>query len=66
MFIFFLISGEVSLLTVGVKIDLESSICVTPSGHLILSLIDAHYKGLGLEGKVSFFACNSHARYGKF
>ncbi|XP_012230065.1 ribonuclease P protein subunit p40-like isoform X1 [Linepithema humile] len=59
----FVKKGEVNLLTVGVKIDLESSICLTPSGHLVLSLIDAHYQALGLEGRVSFFASKSRTRY---
>lgn len=62
----FNILGEVSLLTIGNKIDLQNSICVTPTGYLLLSLVTEDYQGLGLEGKASSFACKPHTRYGKW
>lgn len=59
----FVKKGEVSLLTIGNKIDLQNSICVTPTGYLLLSLVTEDYQGLGLEGKASSFACKPHTRY---
>lgn len=61
----FQILGEVSLLTIETKIDLQNSICVTPTGYLLLSLVTEDYQALGLEGKASSFDCKPHTRYGK-
>ncbi|KAG5330524.1 RPP40 protein, partial [Acromyrmex charruanus] len=55
--------GEINLITLENKIDLENSICVTPTGYLILSLLTDDYQALGLEGKPSVFSHKSHTRY---
>lgn len=60
------ISGEISLLTIENKIDLQNSICVTPTGYLVLSLLADDYETLGLEGKPSAFSHKPHTRYSKF
>ncbi|XP_020300554.1 ribonuclease P protein subunit p40-like isoform X2 [Pseudomyrmex gracilis] len=59
----FVKNGEVSILTIDNKIDLQNSICVTPSGHLVLSLLTEDYQALGLEGKPSCFDYKPHTRY---
>ncbi|XP_018362824.1 PREDICTED: ribonuclease P protein subunit p40-like [Trachymyrmex cornetzi] len=59
----FVKKGEINLLTLENKIDLENSICVTPTGYLILSLLTDDYQALGLEGKPSAFSHKSHTRY---
>ncbi|XP_050446079.1 ribonuclease P protein subunit p40-like isoform X1 [Cataglyphis hispanica] len=59
----FIKKGEVSLLTIENKIDLQNSICVTPTGYLLLSLVTEDYQALGLEGKPSFFDRKPHTRY---
>lgn len=58
--------GELTLLTIRNNIDLDSAVAITPSGHLILSLLIEDFQKLGLEGKVSFFDHKVHTRYGKF
>jgi len=58
----FQISGEINLVTIENKIDLQNSICVTPTGYLILSLLTDDYQMLGLEGKLSVF---NRTRYSK-
>lgn len=62
----FHILGQLTLLTIGNRIDLENSISITPTGHLIISLITEDYQAFGLEGKVSSFDRKPHTRYGKF
>ncbi|KZC05069.1 Ribonuclease P protein subunit p40 [Dufourea novaeangliae] len=62
----FVKKGELSLLTIGNKIDVDNSIAITPTGHLILSLLTEDFQTLGLEGKASFFDRKVHTRYGKF
>nr|XP_003706864.1 PREDICTED: ribonuclease P protein subunit p40-like isoform X1 [Megachile rotundata] len=59
----FVKKGELSLLTIGNKIDLDNLIVITPTGHLILSLLTEDFQKLGLEGKVSFFDRKVHTRY---
>ncbi|KAM0731745.1 Ribonuclease P protein subunit p40 [Formica fusca] len=59
----FIKKGEVSLLTIENKIDLQNSICVTPTGYLLLSLVTEDYQALGLEGKASSFDRKPHIRY---
>lgn len=61
----FVKKGELSLLTIGNKIDLDNLIVITPTGQLILSLLTEDFQKLGLEGKVSFFDRKVHTRYGK-
>ncbi|CAK9802732.1 Ribonuclease P protein subunit p40 [Anthophora quadrimaculata] len=58
----FVKKGELTLLSIGNKIDLNNSVAITPSGHLILSLLTEDYQKLGLEGKVSFFDRKVHTR----
>ena len=55
-----------TLLTIENKIDTDNSVAITPTGHLILSLLTEDYQKLGLEGKASFFDRKVHTRYGKF
>ncbi|OAD62897.1 Ribonuclease P protein subunit p40 [Eufriesea mexicana] len=62
----FIKKGELTLLTIRNKIDLDSTVAITPSGHLVLSLLIEDFQKLGLEGKVSFFDRKVHTRYGKF
>lgn len=57
--------GEINLLTIENRIDLQNSVCVTPTGHLILSLVTEDYEALGIEGKPSSFDHKPHTRYGK-
>ncbi|XP_033330504.2 ribonuclease P protein subunit p40 isoform X2 [Megalopta genalis] len=59
----FVKKGELSLLTIGNKIDVDNAIVITPTGHLILSLLTEDFQILGLEGKVSFFDRKVHTRY---
>ncbi|KAL6267111.1 hypothetical protein P5V15_000190 [Pogonomyrmex californicus] len=59
----FVKKGEINLLTIENKIDLQNSICVTPTGCLILSLLKDDYEALGLEGKPSVFRRKFHTRY---
>ncbi|XP_032689904.1 ribonuclease P protein subunit p40-like isoform X2 [Odontomachus brunneus] len=59
----FVKKGQVTLLTIRNKIDLENSICITPTGYLVISLITEDYQSLGLEGKASSFDHEPHARY---
>ncbi|XP_031825879.1 ribonuclease P protein subunit p40 [Nomia melanderi] len=59
----FVKKGELSLLTIGNKIDLDNAIAITPTGHLILTLLTEDFQTLGLEGKVSFFDRKVHTRY---
>ncbi|XP_070517172.1 ribonuclease P protein subunit p40 isoform X2 [Cardiocondyla obscurior] len=59
----FVKKGEINLLTIGKKIDLQNSICLTPTGCLILSLLTNDYQALGLEGKPSVFGHKLHTRY---
>lgn len=59
----FVKKGEINLLTIGNKIDLQNSICVTPTGCLILSLLTDDYQALGLEGSPSAFGHKPHTRY---
>ncbi|KOC61785.1 Ribonuclease P protein subunit p40 [Habropoda laboriosa] len=61
----FVKTGELTLLSIGHKIDLDNSVAITPSGHLILSLLTEDFQKLGLEGKVSFFDRKVHTRRGK-
>ncbi|XP_017793865.1 PREDICTED: ribonuclease P protein subunit p40-like [Habropoda laboriosa] len=58
----FVKTGELTLLSIGHKIDLDNSVAITPSGHLILSLLTEDFQKLGLEGKVSFFDRKVHTR----
>ncbi|XP_072753537.1 ribonuclease P protein subunit p40 [Anoplolepis gracilipes] len=59
----FVKKGEVSILAIEKKIDLQNSICLTPTGHLLLSLVTEDYQALGLEGKASSFDHKPHSRY---
>ncbi|KAK9302858.1 hypothetical protein QLX08_005264 [Tetragonisca angustula] len=59
----FVKKGELTLLTIGNKIDIDNSVAITPVGHLILSLLTEDYQKLGLEGKASFFDRKVHTRY---
>jgi len=51
--------------TIENKIDLQNSICITPTGYLMLSLLTDDYQMLGLEGKPSDFSHKPHTRYSK-
>ena len=62
----FVKKGELSLLTIGNKIDVDNFVAITPTGRLILSLLTEDFQRLGLEGKVSFFDRKVRTRYGKF
>ncbi|KAG7200319.1 hypothetical protein KM043_017782 [Ampulex compressa] len=59
----FVVKGELNLLAIENRIDLDSSISITPSGYLILSLIQEDFQKLGLEGKASLFDRKAHTRY---
>jgi len=59
----FVKKGKINLLTIENKIDLQNSICLTPTGCLILSLLIEDYQALGLEGKSSAFSHKPHTRY---
>ncbi|XP_043259735.1 ribonuclease P protein subunit p40-like isoform X1 [Colletes gigas] len=59
----FVKKGELNLLTVDNKINVDNSVAITPSGHLILSLLTEDFQTLGLEGTVSFFDRKVHTRY---
>ncbi|XP_054014097.1 ribonuclease P protein subunit p40-like isoform X1 [Hylaeus anthracinus] len=59
----FVKKGELSLLTIENKIDVDNSVAITPTGHLILSLLREDFQKLGLEGTVSFFDRKVHTRY---
>ncbi|CAL7943331.1 unnamed protein product [Xylocopa violacea] len=59
----FVKKGELTLLTIGNKIDLDNLVALTPSGFLVLSLVTEDFQKLGLEGKGSFFDRKVHTRY---
>ncbi|XP_076474994.1 ribonuclease P protein subunit p40-like isoform X2 [Bombus vancouverensis nearcticus] len=59
----FVKKGELTLLTIGNRIDVDNSVAVTPTGHLILSLLTEDFQKLGLEGKASFFDRKVQTRY---
>ncbi|XP_025993576.1 ribonuclease P protein subunit p40 [Solenopsis invicta] len=59
----FVKKGEINILTIENKIDLQNSICVTPTGQLVLFLLADDYQALGLEGKRSVFSHKLHTRY---
>lgn len=61
----FVRNGKVTLLSINTKIDVDDCVCLTPTGHLILSLRKTTFEGLGLEGKVSHFANKTKERYSK-
>ncbi|XP_023318888.1 ribonuclease P protein subunit p40-like isoform X2 [Trichogramma pretiosum] len=51
----FVKEGEVTLLSVGARIDTDDVVAVTPSGFLVLNLLRSTYQASGLEGKPSYF-----------
>lgn len=53
------------MLTIGKKIDVHNLISISPTGHLVLSLLREDYQKLGLVGKETFFDRKAHSRYGK-
>ncbi|XP_043270485.1 ribonuclease P protein subunit p40-like [Venturia canescens] len=59
----FVKKGELTLLTIGKKIDVHNLICISPTGHLLLSLLREDYQKLGLVGKETFFDRKAHSRY---
>ncbi|XP_060819134.1 ribonuclease P protein subunit p40-like [Bombus pascuorum] len=59
----FVKKGQLTLLTIGNRIDVDNSVAVTPTGHLILSLLTEDFQKLGLEGKASFFDRKVQTRY---
>ncbi|XP_071633373.1 ribonuclease P protein subunit p40 [Temnothorax longispinosus] len=59
----FVKKGEINLLTIENKIDLQNSVCLTPTGRLVLSLLADDYQALGLEGKPFAFSHKPHTRY---
>ncbi|CAB0038037.1 unnamed protein product [Trichogramma brassicae] len=61
-------AGEVTLLSVGARIDTDDVVAVTPSGFLVLNLLRSTYQGTGLEGKPSYFERSKKeaTRFGKF
>lgn len=61
MLIFF--TGELTLLTIGNKLDLCNTMAVTPDGVLIISLIRDDFHKLGLEGNASSFDYKTNTRY---
>ncbi|XP_046826355.1 ribonuclease P protein subunit p40-like [Vespa crabro] len=58
----FIKKGELTLLTIGNKIDLCNTIAVTPNGILIISLIREDFQKLGLEGNDSAFDYKTNTR----
>ncbi|KAJ8672673.1 hypothetical protein QAD02_003933 [Eretmocerus hayati] len=59
----FIKKGELSLLSIGKKIDTDNLLAVTSSGHLLLSLLRESYQKLGIEGKPTYFERKEHSRY---
>ncbi|XP_011314803.1 ribonuclease P protein subunit p40 isoform X2 [Fopius arisanus] len=59
----FVKKGELTLLSINTRIDLENCICVTPKGQLVLSLRAEDYQKLGIEGKGSYFDRVKNSRY---
>ncbi|XP_011862819.1 PREDICTED: ribonuclease P protein subunit p40-like [Vollenhovia emeryi] len=59
----FVKKGEINLMAIETKIDLQNSICLTPTGCLILSLLADDYNALGLDGTPSVFGRKPHTRY---
>ncbi|KAL2714231.1 ribonuclease P protein subunit p40-like [Vespula squamosa] len=58
----FIKKGELTLLTIGNKVDLCNTIAVTPTGVLIISLIREDFQILGLEGNASYFDYKTNTR----
>ncbi|XP_058806286.1 ribonuclease P protein subunit p40-like [Phymastichus coffea] len=61
----FVKKGELSLLAVERRIDVDNSAAISPSGHLLLSLSRDRYQRLGIEGRPTAFERRAHSRYGK-
>ncbi|XP_015108974.1 ribonuclease P protein subunit p40 isoform X2 [Diachasma alloeum] len=59
----FVKKGELTLLSINTRIDLENCICVTPKGQLVLSLKVEDYQRLGIEGKQSYFDRSRSSRF---
>ncbi|KAL2743489.1 ribonuclease P protein subunit p40-like [Vespula maculifrons] len=58
----FIKKGELTLLTIGNKIDLCNTMAVTPTGVLIISLVRDDFQRLGLEGNASYFDYKTNTR----
>ena len=58
-------SGALSLLSIGVRIDVDDVAAITPNGHLVLNLVRESYQQLGIEGKPTVFERKDYSRYGK-
>ncbi|CAH0557493.1 unnamed protein product [Brassicogethes aeneus] len=59
----FVRSGTLTLLSVNTRIDCDTCVCITPTGHLILNVDKETFQTLGLEGKVSHFHSKVKSRY---
>ncbi|XP_014204186.1 ribonuclease P protein subunit p40 [Copidosoma floridanum] len=59
----FVKKGELNLLTIGRRVDVDDLVAVLPTGHLLLSLVRASYQSLGIEGKPSYFERREPSRY---
>lgn len=49
----YLLQGEITAVSTGHDVSLEDTVCITPSGKLILSVTEKTYHRLGIEGKLS-------------
>lgn len=58
-------SGKVNVLSIENRLDTENLLAISPSGHLILSLVKEDFQQLGIEGKPSFFNRNIIKRFGE-
>ncbi|XP_074113839.1 ribonuclease P protein subunit p40-like [Cotesia typhae] len=52
----FVKKGELTLVSADQNLTTDNSICITPTGYLVLSLLASDYQELGLEGSPSFFS----------
>jgi ribonucleases P/MRP protein subunit RPP40 len=62
----FIKKGNLTLLSVGTKLDQDDCLGITLNGKLILSLRRKSYQELGIEGKPSEFDKKNSDKYRKF
>lgn len=61
----FIKKGNVTLLSIGTKLDQDDCLAITPNGKLILSLRRKSYQELGIEGKPTEFNKKHADKYRK-
>ncbi|KAL0273930.1 UNVERIFIED_CONTAM: hypothetical protein PYX00_006490 [Menopon gallinae] len=53
---YLVLSGKLTLLSIGTRLDQDDCVVITPEGKLIFSLCRSTFHKLGIEGKPSYFS----------